>query len=80
MDVVPTLLGMIEEDLDGVRLIIVGGEACPEAIVRRFATPGRRLVNSYGPSEATVVATATDLEPGRAVTIGRPLANVSVHV
>ena len=80
MDVVPTLLGMIEDDLPDVRLIIVGGEACPEAVVRRFAVAGRRLVNSYGPSEATVVATVKDLSPGEPVTIGRPLANVSVHV
>ncbi|MDE2434799.1 MAG: amino acid adenylation domain-containing protein [Sphingomonadales bacterium] len=80
MDVVPTLLGLIDDDLPGVRLIIVGGEVCPEAVVNRFATGGRRLVNSYGPSETTVVATATDLKPGEPVTIGRPLPNMSVYV
>lgn len=80
MDVVPTLLGLIEDDLPDVRLIIVGGEVCPEAVVNRFATGGRRLVNSYGPSEATVVATAIDLKPGEPVTIGRPLANMSAYV
>lgn len=80
MDVVPTLLGMIDDDLPGVNLIIVGGEACPDAVVRRFATAGRRFVNSYGPSETTVVATAADLRPGEAVTIGQPLANMSAYV
>ncbi|MBS0481985.1 MAG: amino acid adenylation domain-containing protein [Proteobacteria bacterium] len=80
MDVVPTLLSLIEHDLPGVRLIIVGGEACPENVVNRFATGGRRLVNSYGPSETTVVATATDLVPGKPVTIGHPLPNMSVYV
>ena len=80
LDVVPTLLGLLEGPLPSVRLIIVGGEACPEAIVRRYATPTCRLINSYGPSEATVVATATRLLPGQPITIGRPLANMSVYV
>ncbi len=42
--------------LDGVRLLIVGGEACPPEIGDRLAAPGRELWNTYGPTEATVVA------------------------
>lgn len=80
IDTVPTLLTMLERDVTGVRLIIVGGEACPPALVERLARPGRRIVNTYGPTETTVVATAIDLLPGVAVTIGRPIANYTAYV
>src|SRR5262249_20640866 len=59
--------------LASVRLLILGGEACPEPLVERFA-PARELWNTYGPTEATVVSTAVRLRPGVPVTIGDPLA------
>ena len=70
---VPTLAGIWDDDaLAAVRLLILGGEACPDHLVERLA-PGRELWNTYGPTEATVVATATRLHPGAPVTIGKPL-------
>ncbi|MBO0852012.1 MAG: AMP-binding protein, partial [Pseudonocardia sp.] len=42
--------------------------------------PGRRFLNVYGPTEATVTATWTVLSPDRPVTIGRPLPTYSVVV
>ncbi len=70
---VPTLAGIWDDDaLSNVRLLILGGEACPEHLVQRLA-PGRELWNTYGPTEATVVATAIRLSPGAPVTIGKPL-------
>ena len=70
---VPTLAAMWDEaDLSSVRLLIVGGEACPEPLAWRLAA-GREVWNTYGPTEATVVSTATTLLPGRPVTIGWPL-------
>ena len=77
---VPTLLSMLTEDVPGLRLLILGGEACPEQIVERWARPGRRLVNTYGPTEATVIATYADLRPGEPVTIGRPVPSYHVHL
>ncbi len=77
---VPTALAMMDGDLASVRLLILGGETCPPALVERWARPGRRLVNTYGPTEATVVATAAELHPGRPVTIGRPLPGYQVFV
>ncbi|MFC7399522.1 Pls/PosA family non-ribosomal peptide synthetase [Chelatococcus sp. GCM10030263] len=80
LDTVPTLLSMIARDVPSLKLIILGGEACPPGLVARWAKPGRRLVNSYGPTEATVVATVADLRPNEPVTIGRPLPNYSCYV
>lgn len=81
-----------------LRVVIVGGEAAlPERVkqwqswVQRqqqssqaWHTP--RLFNTYGPTEATVVATfyevpsINDLLPMARVPIGRPLANVEAFV
>ncbi|WP_346728620.1 non-ribosomal peptide synthase/polyketide synthase, partial [Corallococcus exiguus] len=68
------------EGLPALRTVISGGEALPAEVVTRWA-PGRRFVNSYGPTEATVVATLTDcVADGRMPSIGRPLANVRTYV
>jgi amino acid adenylation domain-containing protein len=56
---VPTLLSMLDEDIPTVRLLILGGEACPQELVGRWCRTGRRMVNSYGPTEATVIATSS---------------------
>ena len=70
---VPTLAAMWDEaDIAGVRLLIFGGEACPEALAWRLAAD-REVWNTYGPTEATVVTTATQLRTGEAITIGWPL-------
>lgn len=71
---VPTLAGLWPaEALDHVRLLIVGGEACSQELVDRLATPEREMWNTYGPTEATVVASAAQLHPGQPVGIGLPL-------
>jgi non-ribosomal peptide synthetase-like protein len=72
---VPTLMGLITDPLASVRLINLGGEACPDALVDRLARPGRELFNTYGPTEATVSASLARLQPGQPVTIGTPLPN-----
>lgn len=78
---VPTLLAMWPEDaLRRVRLLILGGEACPPGLVERFARPGREMWNTYGPTETTVVACAALLRPGQPVRIGLPLAGWELAV
>ena len=77
---VPTLLSMMEDDIPSVRLLILGGEVCPPDLVRRWHRPGRRLVNTYGPTEATVIATYGDCSPDRPVTIGRPAPNYRIFI
>lgn len=46
-----------------LRTVIIGGEAALSGHVATWlaAAPGVRLINTYGPTEATVVATAADL-------------------
>lgn len=71
---VPTLASLWPvESLENVRLLIFGGEACPPELVERLAIDGREMWNTYGPTEATVVACAALLSGGTAVRIGLPL-------
>lgn len=80
IDTVPTLLSLFGSDVPSLRLVIVGGEACPPGIVERFTKNGCRLFNSYGPTEATVVATIAEMKAGVPVTIGGPIPNYTAYV
>ncbi|RRQ14934.1 Pls/PosA family non-ribosomal peptide synthetase [Corynebacterium bovis] len=78
---VPTLAGLWpDEALDAVRLLIFGGEACPPELAARLATPDRELWNTYGPTEATVVACAAPMDGVSPVSIGLPLAGWDLAV
>ncbi|MGW9072428.1 Pls/PosA family non-ribosomal peptide synthetase [Streptomyces yangpuensis] len=71
---VPTLAALWEpEALGEVRLLIFGGEACPPELTQRLVTEGREVWNTYGPTEATVVACAALLTGEEPIRIGLPL-------
>ncbi|HEU0088339.1 MAG TPA: non-ribosomal peptide synthase/polyketide synthase [Pseudonocardiaceae bacterium] len=81
----PAALATVPEELARTgltefRTVIVGGDACTAELVQRWA-PGRRMINSYGPTEATVVSTwSQPLTPGQVPPIGRPIWNTRVYV
>ena len=77
---VPTLLSTFTYDLPSLRQLVVSGEACHPDIVERWATSRRTMLNVYGPTEATVNTTASILEKGKPVTIGRPLDGYDIHI
>ncbi|MEU4232965.1 amino acid adenylation domain-containing protein [Nonomuraea sp. NPDC026600] len=68
-----------------LRLVVIGGEQVHAASLtrwrRRFGDRVR-LVNTYGPTETTIVATATDLagDPDPHPPIGRPIHATTVRV
>jgi non-ribosomal peptide synthetase-like protein len=75
---VPTLASLWPaEALEAVRLLIFGGEACPPELAERLASGedgvSREVWNTYGPTEATVVACAAKLDGKGPVSIGLPL-------
>ncbi|RMQ47757.1 Amino acid adenylation [Pseudomonas cichorii] len=68
-----------------VRVVVIGGEeVSTEAVQQWFARPGHtpRLLNTYGPTEATIVTTAAEVQPREMPdrSIGRPLDNTRVYV
>ncbi len=71
---VPTLVALWPPDaLASVRLLILGGEACPPELAARLVEGGREVWNTYGPTEATVVACGARLTGVPPVRIGLPL-------
>ncbi len=78
---VPTLVLLWPaEALARVRLLILGGEACPPEIGSRYATGEREVWNTYGPTEATVVACGARVYAGEPVRIGVPLVGWDLAV
>ncbi|GAA2005442.1 Pls/PosA family non-ribosomal peptide synthetase [Brevibacterium samyangense] len=71
---VPTLAALWPaESLSNVRLLIFGGEACPPELAARLSDGTREVWNTYGPTEATVVACGSLLTGEGPVRIGLPL-------
>jgi arthrofactin-type cyclic lipopeptide synthetase C len=59
-----------------LRTLLIGGDR-----LRQFARAQRfELINNYGPTEATVVATSGKVEAGQPLHIGKPVANATVYV
>ena len=74
------LASMPARALPELRSLAVGGDAFTGEVVGRWA-PGRRMFNGYGPTEATVWVTSSDvLSEPVAPPIGRPVRNTQVYV
>ncbi|SMR60845.1 unnamed protein product [Zymoseptoria tritici ST99CH_1A5] len=72
---VPTLAAMWPaEALSNIRLLILGGEACPPELADRLARNVDAVWNTYGPTEATVVSCGARIRSKQPVAIGLPLA------
>nr|WP_261779194.1 non-ribosomal peptide synthetase [Rhodococcus erythropolis] len=85
--VTPAALASVDESgLDDLRLVVVGGEACPPELVAQWAVELadgsiRRFVNGYGPTETTIMTNISDpLVAGDRLVIGGPSAGVSERV
>ncbi|MCH6163959.1 amino acid adenylation domain-containing protein [Streptomyces sp. M600PL45_2] len=85
---IPSVLARLT-DHGGLRLsaktLSMAGEALPASLAQRVreTMPGTRLLNVYGPTEATVYATAWDgatAPEDAAPSIGRPLGHVRAYV
>ncbi len=71
---------------DSLRLVILGGEkALFDSFIlwQQRVNSSVRLVNSYGPTEATIVTTTVDLDSsifGQDLPIGKPVNNVKTYI
>ncbi len=83
LDYPPSLLRWIAPEAwpACLELLVIGGEACsPEVLAAHAAR--RRVVNVYGPTEATICTSLGVVDPAtwRAPRIGEPLAHVRYRV
>jgi amino acid adenylation domain-containing protein len=73
------LIAMEWPDDASLRLLLTGGDVLQRAPAKRIPF---RVVNNYGPSECSVVATSTVVEPGTddVPPIGRPIHGASIYL
>ncbi|MEV0296287.1 amino acid adenylation domain-containing protein [Nocardia sp. NPDC050710] len=79
--ITPAALATVPDvGLDELQSVIVGGEACSQELVETWSAR-HRIHNMYGPSEATVAATASGpMLPGRPVPLGLPVRGMRLFV
>lgn len=85
---VPSLYGVVidgmkPEDAGSLRIVTLAGERIPDSLLERSRkiAPQAELVNEYGPTETSVVATiGRQLKADEAVTIGSPIANTAIYI
>ncbi|HET8774954.1 MAG TPA: amino acid adenylation domain-containing protein, partial [Thermoanaerobaculia bacterium] len=74
----------LQATCESLRVVIVSGEAMESRDVEQwFAGADRQriaLINNYGPTEATVNATAHLVEPEPVIPIGKPIANTRIYI
>ncbi|HEV3004252.1 MAG TPA: alpha/beta fold hydrolase, partial [Pirellulales bacterium] len=78
----PSVLAMLgSPDLPELKTLILAGEACSAALASQWSA-GRQVINAYGPTEATVCATAYECPCGEqpAPPLGNALAGVELLV
>lgn len=80
LSTVPTVLTMMRQQPQLLRLLILGGESIPDQLLAQWQRPGLRIINTYGPTEATVVATYHEADLNFPNTIGRPLPNIRCFI
>ncbi|HYO58925.1 amino acid adenylation domain-containing protein, partial [Archangium sp.] len=76
----PVLAALPYEEDSPLRTLVVGGEACPAELVERWA-PGRRFIQQYGPTEASITAASMRCEEGKGKPpFGKPYPNTRLYV
>ena len=75
-----SLAALQPEPLSDLAVLNVAGEACPAALVSKWA-PSRMFFNLYGPTECTIwVSAAQCVDDGQPPHIGSGIAGMTLHV
>ncbi len=78
----PAVVNLLSgQEFPDLKILMPAGEALSPELARAWLRPGLRLVNGYGPTEDTVIATFAELD-GTVLPppIGRPVANAQAYV
>ena len=79
----PSVLAVLpQQDLPDLRVVVSAGEACPPDVAERWSK-GRKFINAYGPTEATIGVTVFDWD-GRSglanLPIGKPTRGSRIYI
>ncbi|NIM16717.1 MAG: amino acid adenylation domain-containing protein [Candidatus Aminicenantes bacterium] len=78
------LLNSVEkDDIKSLRFVVLAGEKAGANLIKKSKerNPGLLHIIEYGPTEATVTATANiDIEPPDTAVIGKPISNTSIYI
>ncbi|WP_339186184.1 amino acid adenylation domain-containing protein [Paenibacillus sp. FSL R5-0490] len=75
------LLNFNEKALENVQDIIIGGESFPTNLLEDIRKNTKATIyNVYGPTEATVWATVSNVTHKNEITIGKPLRNYEIFI
>ncbi|MQY25651.1 non-ribosomal peptide synthetase [Nocardia aurantia] len=67
--------------LGELETLAIGGQAWGPDLITRWATGARRIVNVYGPAEATIIASIGEPPaPGRPITLGPAVRNMTARI
>lgn len=77
---VPTQISMMQTPVESVRILILGGEECHLKAIEPWLDGKRKVYNTYGPTEATVIATSGECRKGIKPSIGRPAPNYAAFI
>ncbi|QJW35859.1 non-ribosomal peptide synthetase [Cellulosimicrobium protaetiae] len=73
--------GLLDDGRHRPALVLLGGEAVGAEVWDAIrTTPGTRGYNLYGPTEYTINTLGGGTDESRRPTVGRPIANTTVHV
>ncbi|WP_329415500.1 amino acid adenylation domain-containing protein [Nocardia vinacea] len=76
----PAVLGTVDPaGLDEFRFLCCGGDSSSPELVAKWQ-PGRHFINGYGPTEATVAASWSEMIAGQRITIGGPVPGTPMVV
>lgn len=71
----PSILSAMDptRGYERVKWIIMGGESPTPSLIKNWSAPSRRLINAYGPTEATCVVSMGEMRPDEPITMGWPI-------
>lgn len=76
----PSLLTALQDpqSCPRARTIILGGEALPPSLIRKWSGDERQIYNAYGPTETTICSLIGKVDADTPVTLGQPMPNSRV--
>lgn len=83
----PAVLKLLVDDeksrnsLSGIQFIMSGGEKFDSKLLARLRElTGAKIINAYGPTEATIAVTFSDITHTDKITIGKPIGNTKIYI